>query len=155
MTDTNRYLITALPLLAAAFLAASPVHADKSGWKGKGKHGGKERIETEVEIRTRYFGNREREVVRRYYVEEHGRGHCPPGLAKKHNGCMPPGLAKTWRVGQPLPHDVVYHDLPVRLSLEIGLPPSGYRYVRVGQDILMIAVGTGLIVDALSDLNAL
>jgi len=21
-------------------------------------------------------------------------GWCPPGLAKKHNGCMPPGLAK-------------------------------------------------------------
>jgi hypothetical protein len=27
--------------------------------------------------------------------------HCPPGLAKKHNGCMPPGLAKRYyNVGQ-------------------------------------------------------
>jgi hypothetical protein len=29
------------------------------------------------------------------------RGSCPPGLAKKHNGCMPPGQAKkTYNVGQ-------------------------------------------------------
>lgn len=29
---------------------------------------------------------------------------CPPGLAKKHNGCLPPGLAKArWTVGQRLP----------------------------------------------------
>jgi hypothetical protein len=39
----------------------------------------------------------------------HGRGHaydngydrgCPPGLAKKHNGCMPPGQARKLARGQ-------------------------------------------------------
>jgi len=31
----------------------------------------------------------------------YGVGGCPPGLAKKHNGCMPPGQArKLFRVGQ-------------------------------------------------------
>jgi hypothetical protein len=31
----------------------------------------------------------------------YGTGGCPPGLAKKHNGCMPPGQAKKlFRVGQ-------------------------------------------------------
>jgi len=31
----------------------------------------------------------------------YGAGGCPPGLAKKHNGCMPPGQAKKmFRVGQ-------------------------------------------------------
>jgi hypothetical protein len=31
----------------------------------------------------------------------YGVGGCPPGLAKKHNGCMPPGQAKKlFRVGQ-------------------------------------------------------
>jgi len=35
-----------------------------------------------------------RVAVREYYeVEFQGKGKCPPGLAKKHNGCMPPGHA--------------------------------------------------------------
>ena len=34
----------------------------------------------------------------------YGVGGCPPGLAKKHNGCMPPGQArKLYRVGQRFP----------------------------------------------------
>jgi hypothetical protein len=31
----------------------------------------------------------------RQYSQRESRG-CPPGLAKKHNGCMPPGQAKKW-----------------------------------------------------------
>lgn len=30
----------------------------------------------------------------------YGRGGCPPGLAKKHNGCMPPGQARKFARGQ-------------------------------------------------------
>ena len=30
----------------------------------------------------------------------YGAGGCPPGLAKKHNGCMPPGQAKKLYRGQ-------------------------------------------------------
>ena len=30
----------------------------------------------------------------------YGEGGCPPGLAKKHNGCMPPGQAKKLYRGQ-------------------------------------------------------
>jgi hypothetical protein len=30
----------------------------------------------------------------------YGAGGCPPGLAKKHNGCMPPGQAKKFYRGQ-------------------------------------------------------
>ena len=34
----------------------------------------------------------------------YGVGGCPPGLAKKHNGCMPPGQAKKlYRTGQRFP----------------------------------------------------
>ena len=49
-----------------------------------------------------------------YGYDDHGRdgaygygvGGCPPGLAKKHNGCMPPGQAKKlYRVGQRFPRD--------------------------------------------------
>ena len=100
-----------------------------------------------------YFTERHREVVRSYYGDRYRAGHCPPGLAKKHNGCMPPGQAKKWRVGYPLPRDVRYYDAPGDIVLRFGIPPEGHRYVRVAADILLIAVGTGMVVDALEDLN--
>ena len=35
--------------------------------------------------------DRDRNVVRTYYRTEYAAGRCPPGLAKKNNGCLPPG----------------------------------------------------------------
>lgn len=81
----------------------------------------------------------------------YSRGHCPPGLAKK--GCIPPGQAKKWRRGYPLAQGVIFHNISHRMARHLGRPPAGYRYVRVAQDILMIAVGTGMVVDAVYDLN--
>lgn len=147
----------ALAAAVATSLVALPALSDKPSWagggddhggkgkgKGKGKHDKDER---------RHFESRHKVVVHDYYVKEYKTGHCPPGLAKKHNGCMPPGQAKKWRVGHPLPRDVVYYDLPPALVVQIGPPPSGYKYVRVAADILMIAVGTSMVVDAISDLG--
>ena len=34
-----------------------------------------------------------------------------------------------------------------------GLPPAGHRYVRVANDILLIAAGTGMVIDAIEDLG--
>jgi len=102
-----------------------------------------------------YFSEQHRIIVRDYYSNEFNRGQCPPGLAKKHNGCLPPGQAKRWSVGQVLPRDVRYYDLPDHLLRQIGSPPAGYRFVRVDSDILLLAVGTGLVIDALTNLNVL
>ena len=102
---------------------------------------------------TRHFEARHRAIIRDFYVTEHRSGQCPPGLAKKNNGCMPPGQAKKWRTGQPLPRDVIFYDVPPALVVRIGTPPSGYRYVRVAADILLIAVGTGMVIDAITDLG--
>lgn len=38
------------------------------------------------------------------------------------------------------------------MVLTLGVPPSGYRYVRVASDILLIAVGSSMVVDAIQDL---
>jgi Ni/Co efflux regulator RcnB len=103
----------------------------------------------------RVFEDRHRVVIHDYYVTEYRAGRCPPGLAKKNNGCMPPGQAKKWHVGHPLPRDVVYYDLPPALIVQIGAPPPGHRYVRVAADILLIAIGTGLVIEAISDLGRL
>jgi len=64
-----------------------------------------------------------------------------------------PGQAKKWQVGRPLPRDVIYYEVPNSLVVQIGVPPSGHRYVRVAGDILMIAIGTGMIVDAIENLG--
>lgn len=100
-----------------------------------------------------HFGDRHREAIHDYYGGEFRAGNCPPGLAKKHNGCMPPGQAKQWRRNAPLPRDVNVYDLPRDLSVRLGVPPAGYRYVRVASDILMISIGTGMVVDAIEDLG--
>ena len=109
-------------------------------------------VRVDVNVRIR---ERERVIIHEYYVEEIRGGRCPPGLAKKHNGCLPPGQAKKWAKGRPLPREVVFHELPPALVVKLTLPPSGYRYVRVANDILMIAIGSGLVVDALADLGRL
>ena len=49
----------------------------------------------------------ERLVIKEYMAEEY-HSKCPPGLAKKHNGCLPPGQAKKrYIIGQALPSDVI------------------------------------------------
>ena len=166
----------ALPLVIGGILAAGPVMADKPAWAGAGK-GGKdqnmdrrdeqrgeqknERREADTKSRRDgpsaerrgHFDDQHRAAVREYYTEQFRGGRCPPGLAKKHNGCMPPGQAKKWQLGRPLPRDVIYYSVPQPLVVQIGPPPSGYRYVRVASDILMIAIGTGMVVDAIQDLG--
>lgn len=103
--------------------------------------------------RRNHFEDRHRVAIRDYYDREYRAGRCPPGLAKKHNGCMPPGQAKKWQVGQQLPGDVVYYPVPQALVAQIGVPPAGYRYVRVASDILLMAVGTRMVVDSIRDLG--
>ena len=47
-----------------------------------------------------YFGDRHRTYTHDYYQEEFQSGHCPPGLAKKHNGCVSPGQERRWLPAQ-------------------------------------------------------
>ena len=100
-----------------------------------------------------YFGDRHRTIAQDYYRQEISRGHCPPGLAKKHNGCMPPGQARKWSIGRPLPREVIYYEVPPALIVQFDRAPTGYRYVRVANDILLLALGTGMIIDAIQDLG--
>ncbi len=85
-----------------------------------------------------------------YFAEPGHQGFVPPGLAKK--GGLPPGQLRQWQRGRVLPAGVVYYALPRSLELVLGPPPAGHRYVRVATDILLLAIGTGLVVDALEDL---
>ena len=62
----------------------------------------------------------------------YGVGGCPPGLAKKHNGCMPPGQAKKlFRTGQryntAYGSRYAYGQIPYDLRRQYDLN-SRYRY---------------------------
>lgn len=166
----SRYLI-ALAVAAVLGLGAAPAFADKpsgaghgNGKSGKSEKSYKEKNHKKSDDERRewehkhgkHFRDHDREVAHNYYRNAyHKSKHCPPGLAKKHNGCMPPGQAKKWHYGRPLPREVIFYEVPRALVIELPPPPSGYRYVRVASDILMIAVGTGMVVDAITDLGAL
>lgn len=167
----------ALALFAAGILAAGPVMADKPSWAGNDKGGKNDRGDQRDDRKDdrkndkradrrddndrqsagdrRHFQEQQHVMVREYYSQHYRSGRCPPGLAKKHNGCMPPGQAKKWQVGRPLPREVIYYDLPRPLVVQIGVPPAGHRYVRVAGDILLIAIGTGMVVDAINDLGGM
>lgn len=149
MRNATRLLTITLLLLPAV------ATADKGG---KGRHGhGKDRAEhggsgPRVDVAV-VFGARERDAARGFFVERHGRGGCPPGLAKKHNGCLPPGQAKKrYTVGRPLPRGIAYEPLPGELRRRLGEPPRGYTYAMLDGDLLKLAVGTLLVVDAVQGL---
>lgn len=119
--------------------------------QGKGKGHGKAR-EEDGDVSTR-FAPAERDRVQAYFLEKHGRGNCPPGLAKKHNGCLPPGQArKRYVMGQPLPAEVRVESVPIELRVRIGVAAPGYEYGIVDGDLVKLVVGTKLVVDAIGGL---
>ncbi len=162
----------ALVLIFSAEFVTRPALADKPSKAGKGaeKHGQKgsqgkqkqgkghdqgvsgEKGEHGVKV-SQYFSEEGRTYVHKYYGDQFRSGHCPPGLAKKGNGCMPPGQAKKWMIGRPLPRDVVFYDPPPEVLVRLGPAPARHRFVRVASDILLIAVGTGMVVDAIEDIG--
>lgn len=150
------------PGWAAKPLEAGPEHGRHEHPPGKANHverGHRDRNVPTVQPVTLpvggYFEQRHRDAVQIVFGAQLQSGRCPPGLAKKGNGCRPPGLTKPWKLGQPLPAGVTVHPLPPELKRRLGEPPAGYRFVRIGADILLIAVGTAIVVDAIEDLAGL
>lgn len=121
---------------------------------GDVRSGGGSGVSVQIQIGG-YFGDVQRRAARDYYEPRWRAGKCPPGLAKKGNGCRPPGQVKHWHRGQPLPREVVYYPVPASVQVQLGTPPAGHKFVRVASDILLIAVGTGLVIDAIEDLGQL
>ena len=101
----------------------------------------------------RHFANHDRSPIDRYYSEHYRHGRCPPGLRKKGHDCIAPQHARRWVRHQPLPRDVIFYDLPQDVLVHLGPPPPHHRFVRVAQDILLITVGTGIVIDAIENLG--
>lgn len=152
--------ITGWGLLAVAVFClgfAGGAYADKGG-KGKGRDYADHHVSSEdrrdddnalVKI---VIGGDDRSIISAFIGDDYRR-HCPPGLAKKRNGCLPPGQAKKYTIGQRLPDDVVW--MPIHDDLRVRLKPvPGYRYVQVDEDILLIGEATKKVVDAVTLISA-
>lgn len=95
----------------------------------------------------------DRIIINRYIANDF-RSHCPPGLAKKRNGCRPPGHTKHYHIGRPLPEYVHWHPVPRDLLVRLEPVPAGYQYVMVDRDVLLISEASKKVIDAITLLSA-
>ena len=158
LTISHRVIALAIvSLLVSAPALSKGKDEDHGNGNGKGKHSQKneDKEERKAEKRERkeiqpgtYFNDQQRTYVREYYVQNYSNGKkCPPGLAKKNNGCMPPGQAKNWVVGQPVPSGVTVYSVPQPVIRQLPPAPYGYRYVLIGGDVVLVQQQNNLIVD--------
>jgi hypothetical protein len=99
------------------------------------------------------IGDSDRGAIGAYLKKIHNR-KCPPGLAKKNNGCLPPGIAKKYSIGKPLPDGIRFSPLPAELLKFLNPAPYGHKYVQVDKDILLINHATQNVIDAVTHLSA-
>lgn len=143
----NIRMVYTVVLLVTVMVAGPLVRAEKP--VSPGKSGNPRAAAEQGAGQQAYFTEDRIARIQRYYITHGGAGGCPPGLAKKNNGCLPPGQAKQWRRGETLPPGIVYSDLPGDLMVVLGGVPAGRKVVRVDEDLLLISIATGLVLEAL------
>ncbi|MEA1072059.1 hypothetical protein [Sphingomonas sp. LY160] len=121
---------------AAAFVTATPALAQNGNGQGKAKSHA-----TKGQHKAQSYSSKSRNVVRsrdggRLYAFN-ARGTCPPGLAKKNNGCLPPGQAKKiYNVGQRYNRNFgnvwSYNQIPNDLRSRYDFDQSDRYYYRDG-----------------------
>jgi hypothetical protein len=135
--------------IAALVLLSSCLALTPSAWAENGKghgHGHEKGPAIAMAPGRIVIHERDRTAAYSYYRTEFIGGRCPPGLAKKGNGCLPPGLARrAWLLGAPLAPAAVFYPLPAPLLTQLSPAPAGYQYVRVDNDILLMASGTRVV----------
>jgi hypothetical protein len=155
---TSRH--TPLAALVAALTVAPAWAGNGHGKHGGGKHAGKPAV-VQKHAGKHHGGKHARRDDGRHHVYNDGRRYhsdtrvmgsngCPPGLAKKHNGCLPPGQAKKLAVGHPIPPGAVYV-IPQRVLSTLPPPPLGYRYAIVNDQLVMVSSGN-IVVDIIRSL---
>ena len=164
--------LSIVALAIASLLMAGSAIAKKDGddnEKGGGKHGQKheskndrddDKGERKADKRQRedikqgaYFNEQQRVFAREYYSTTYKDGkRCPPGLAKKNNGCLPPGQVRNWAVGQPVPTNVTIYSVAQPVIRMLPPAPIGYRYARIGGDIVLVQQQNNIIVDIIQGL---
>lgn len=134
--------------LCAAMLAAGAAEANPGKGRGAGKAPARDDrsgVSADIGVSI-HIGDDERRIVREHYA---GAGHCPPGLAKKRNGCLPPGQAKKrYRVGHRIPDDSIVVELPYGVVVSLPGLPHGHGYRLVDGDLAVVDLHTHIVIDA-------
>ena len=171
MTNSKNSLSIVALAIASLLMAGSAI-AKKDGddyEKGGNKHGQKhedkrekreDKAEKKAEKRQRedikqgaYFNDQQRLFARQYYTTTYSDGkRCPPGLAKKNNGCLPPGQVRNLAIGQPVPTNVTVYSVAQPVIRMLPPAPIGYRYARIGGDIVLVQQQNNIIVDIIQGL---
>jgi hypothetical protein len=123
-------------LASATGVAAQPGHG-----KGKGQGQAKHASMKHGGVKNTAKARADRGVITsdragRYYALD-ARGSCPPGLAKRNNGCMAPGQAKKlYNVGQRYNRNSgnlwSYNQIPDALRSQYSLDQSDRYYYNSG-----------------------
>ena len=120
---------------AAALAIAAPASADPGKGKGQGKshakHGQMVHKSQAKHARTA------RKVYEGHAAANFwGNRNCPPGLAKRNNGCLPPGIAKqTFNVGDRWNGNYglwQYNQVPLDWRTQYNLDAQNRYYYRDG-----------------------
>ncbi len=99
---------------------------------------------------------RDREAAYAYYRGEVAAGRCPAPLVRKDKACVAPAPAKAlWRLDQPLPDGVKAEAPPAGLIGKLSASHAGYQYMRIGNDILIMGIGTRVVAALVVDLSSL
>lgn len=164
---SNQFFI--ITLFLAIVTCSSVANADRdkgNSWKhsnkyeehGKDKHKKnkqhrlKEKDDDHHNSLTISFGDHNKVIISEYLAREYA-PNCPPGLAKKHNGCLPPGIAKKrYVIGKPFHGQ--WHPVPHDLLSMLDPAPIGYQYVKVDKDVLLISEASKKVIDAVTLLSA-
>lgn len=99
---------------------------------------------------------RDRDAAYAYYRGEVAAGRCPTPLVRKDKACVAPAPAKAvWKLDQPLPDGTKPEAPPAALIGKLSPSPAGYQYMRVGNDILIVGIGTRIVAALVVDLSRL
>lgn len=146
---TRRSLLIGLGAFAVPFVAG-PALADNGkgnnknkgkGNSGKGNNGGGTTVELDGGGLSVRFSNSEIRIINDYYRRY---------PATNVQG-LPPGIAKNLARGKPLPPGIAKRYLPNNLNALLPSPYAGTNRLIVGNDILLVQVTTGLILDVLNN----
>lgn len=120
---------------AAVLVATAPVAAKPEKSHGNGQHAMMEKGKAHKAAKSSRGLVTSDRFGRLYALN--ARGSCPPGLAKKGNGCQPPGQAKKlYNVGQRYNRNFgntwTYNQIPDHLRSQYGLDQSDRFYYNNG-----------------------
>ena len=174
ISRTGLCLAIAGGLCLATTAAPSPAYAEKPAHAGKGKpekhhkrgnsskaHKNKGNApqavrqsggDIDIDI---VFDSGSKPSVRSHYSGGYAGKSCPPGLAKKNNGCLPPGQVNKHNRGDVVPKSVTLYRIPNVLEVKLKPLPAGYVYRYVDGEVLVIAEAARKVIDAVVLLSTL